>query len=162
MQTPPLPLTATNTGGRLYNFMPHGLTLMVGESVLRYPSDGAVRLASGNVEAWDDNDRRALTLGGHAIPTVSPQECSGFDGTSRQLLAQVNPGDAIVVSMVVAQWLQKHGKKHGWDPGDEGDLFKKGIRVYALATGPLHAVRDPQGQLIGTRALEFYCNLERL
>jgi hypothetical protein len=152
---------------RIWNFTPHKVTIVLtGLPDVEFPSDGSVRLASAiDDEPFEPNDRRTLHRPGDnlAIPTIWPQEASDFDKASVDLMKQVKVGDSMIVSMIVAQWLQKHGKKHGWDDyGDEGNLFKPGVRVYVPATGPKHVVRNTEGQIIAVRALEFYCNLEKL
>ncbi len=88
------------------------------------------------------------TLGPIAgLPVVEPQWFQGLDVTSKGhafFMEKKTLGKraAFVVSAVTAQWLAEHDM-------DE-------YRLLAPATGPLHAVRDATGRIVGCKALELY------
>jgi hypothetical protein len=135
----------------LINLMPHALVLYdrVGKDVVAtLPSQGALRLRSK-----PQIPLAPLTLSSAGptlrIPVTSAQEFEGIDATGPgYALWQQNPCGAFVVSLPAAQFLAAASGDLPDAPGQR--------QLYCPATGPGSAVRDAEGKILGTTALEKF------
>lgn len=138
---------STEQRGKIYNFTPHAVHYVDTAQTIVFPSDGSVRLNSGVERVVTDDDR--LVYNGLVMTTVRPQELDDLDTASKDLLRQCSAGDSIIVSHMVGEFLES-GYDHHF----------VGIRVYAPATGPNHAVRDADNRIKGVKAFEYYTTIK--
>jgi len=101
--------------------------------------------SKGELRLKSDIQKTLTPIAG--LPVVEPQWFQSLDETSKGYAffmdkKSLGKSVAFVVSAVTAQWLAGH---------DVADY-----RLLAPATGPLHAVRDATGRILGCKALEMY------
>jgi hypothetical protein len=130
----------------LYNLTPHEITIYdkQGEKVIeRIASNGELRLASR------DGPNPPITSitspNGVKVDITPSQEFTGLNENSpgfKLLEGKLEPGDQIIVSMVVAEYMTK---------------LREYDQIIILCSGssPKNGVRI-DGQIRGTKALEYY------
>jgi len=131
----------------LYNLTPHEITIYdsKGEKVIeRIPSNGELRLAARDGPAPPVSS--VMTSSGNKVEVTPAQDFTGLNTSSpgyKYLEGKLEPGDQIIVSMVVAEFMVK---------------LKEYDQIMILCSGssPKNGVRDGQGKIIGTKALEYY------
>lgn len=149
----PFMATSEEIYGKIVNLTPHVQRIVYSDGgELEIPSSGELRLRSHMgppfpLHHWLHLDEK--TQEQSAIPVVGRQVFAGLDTSSPgfEVLQKSEPKDAVIVSMVVADYLATV---------DRTILNIPKVAVFAPSTKPGNVVRDNEGQIRGVRALEFY------
>ena len=122
----------------IINATPHALSVFDGDRKLLYiPASGStIRLTKSR------QSRKSLCAMSKMVPVIVVTPFDGYDDPDN-LLQKPN---SILVSMVVAQYLRDHHPEYE----------EKAIYVPDTGPGPMGAVRNALGQIIGTRQLILY------
>lgn len=131
----------------LYNLTPHEITIYdsKGEKIIdRIASFGELRLASRDGPPPPFSS--IVTDNGINVPVAPGQVFTGLNENApgfKKLQGKLKPGDQIIVSMVVAEYMAK---------------MREYDKIIILVSGssPENGVRDTKGELLGTKALEYY------
>ncbi len=131
----------------IYNLVPHTVDIYCADGVTleaRIPSSGELRLKSAPQKIGT-----TIKVGDMHLPLAERQQFEGLDETSPGYSlytiksAELGGQVGFIVSMPVAEILRT--TQSGIGPA-----------IFAPGTGPRFVVRNPAGQVIGTKRLEVY------
>lgn len=129
---------------RIRNFTPHPLNIHFDDgTVWSYPSEGAVRVTEED-DTDDLRDPEIQSPDGSEVRTVPSvrHKYAGLEGMPDP--DDLKAGDVLVVSIVVMQYM---GNLGAYELGNDRVLLR------SPDTGPVGAVRDEDGRIVGTRRL---------